>query len=474
MAERSVWRERDFRIAVAGRGVSAVGDGVTQLALLLHVHDSGAGTAGIALVLGVSALAVVVSAPWAGRLVDTLDSRVLAVAGSAVSAAAVLGLAAGGPLWLAMVLVFVVMSAQTVVGPTWGALTPRIVGPARAPVAVGWLQSVDNGARIAGPLLGGVLVGLGGTAVAFGADAVSYAVIAAAACLIRTRRHPAAESRVARPAMAGLRGSGDPPPESRGSEPGAGSGRTAGLAVLRGDALLWPLVIALTVFIVGAEAANVLDVFLIRDALHASSRSYGLVSAIVGAGLLLGSLAATRLRTPRQRVRTLLVNLAVIEVLVVAEGLAPTLAVLAVLTAVTGVSNGLINAAFGGILVERVPDAARGRAGSALNALTRTASVLALALGALVGALTGPRTGFVVLGTGTIVLLLGIVPWTLSRLRRADRAADRAADADVPAPVGVAVATPAPVVAPAAVGEATVPADRRRSAAAGAVQQLGE
>jgi len=89
---------RDFRIAVTGRGVSAVGDAVTQLALLIRVHDQGGGAAGVAAVLAVSAAAVVLLAPWAGRLVDSRDSRRLAVGGSAVAAAAVAGLALGGPL----------------------------------------------------------------------------------------------------------------------------------------------------------------------------------------------------------------------------------------------------------------------------------------------------------------------------------------------------------------------------------------
>ena len=392
----SIWALRDFRIAVAGRGVSAVGDGVTELALLVHVHDSGAGPAGVALVLAVSAAAVVLTARWAGRLVDTRDSRTLMVAGSAVAALGVAGLAVGGPLWLAAVEVFVVESAQNVLGPTWGALTPRIVGVERAPVAAAWLQSVTNGARIAGPLLGGVLIGLGGTRAAFTTDAASFAVIAGAACLVRTRRHL-----------------GRTPPRS------AAPTRTGGLAIVRADPLLWPLVLALAVFVVGAEASNVLEVFLVRDALHATSGAFGVVSALSGCGLVAGSLAATRLGTARQRIRTLLVGLAATALLIVAEGLAPAVAVLAVLGVLGGISNGLINASFGGLVVERIADADRGRAGSAMNALTRTASLVALSLGALLGVLVGPRPGYVVLGSGTLVVLLAARPWALRGIRHA-------------------------------------------------------
>jgi MFS family permease len=395
--QSSVWSLRDFRIAVAGRTVSAVGDGITLLALLVLVHDSGAGPAGVAVVLAVSAAAVVLTARWAGRLVDTRDSRVLTVTGSAVAAAGVAGLALGGPLWLAAVLVFVVESAQNVLGPAWGALTPRIVGVERAPVAAAWLQSATNGAQIAGPLLGGVLIGVGGTRVAFTADAASFAVIAAAAYLVRTRRHVCrAPTREPRPPAGGL-------------------------AIVRGDALLWPLILALAVFVVGAEGSNVLEVFLVRDALHATNRAFGVVSALAGCGLVSGSLLATRLRTAGQRIRTLLGCLTATALLIVADGLAPTVAVLTVLGTLAGISNGLINASFGGIVVERLHDHDRGRAGSALNAITRTASLLALALGALVGVVAGPRQGYVLLGSGTLVVLLAAVPWALRGIRQAGR-----------------------------------------------------
>lgn len=406
----SVWSFRDFRLAVAGRGVSAIGDGITQLALMIHVHDRQGGPGGVAAVIGVSALAVVLFAPWAGGLVDRHDSRVLAVSGSLVAAAgaAGLGLEAGAPLWTAYVLVFVIEAAQTVVGPTWGALTPRIVGPLSAPVAVGWLQSVDNGARILGPAIGGLLVGVAGIAAAFAADSASFVAIAVAACAVRTRRHLNAE------ATAG---------DTSAARPGR-NGRArmlAGLDVIRADVLLWPLVIALMAFVVGAEASNVLDVFLVRDALGASTSAYGAVSAVIGCGLVVGSLAATRLRSSGQRVRMLFTCLGATSLVIIAEGLAPTLVVLAALSLVGGVSNGLINASFGGVVVERVADADRGRAGSAINALVRVASLVALGLGAFIGSVTGPRVGFVTCGTGTGFVLLVIGPWTRARLRARSR-----------------------------------------------------
>ncbi len=101
-----------------------------------------------------------------------------------------------------------------------------------------------------------------------------------------------------------------------------------------------------------------------------------------------------------------------------------------VLAALSGASNGLINATLGAVFGHRVPDRDRGRAGAAPNALTRTTSLAALALGALAGALTGPRTAITALGATTPLLLAVLVPWTTTRLRLSS-----APPAPAPAPV---------------------------------------
>lgn len=101
------------------------------------------------------------------------------------------------------------------------------------------------------------------------------------------------------------------------------------------------------------------------------------------------------------------------------RGPCPDLAVLAVLSTVGGFSNGLINATFGAVFVQRVSDSDRGRTGATLNALTRSASLAALALGALAGALFGPRTAITALGAITLLLLAVLVPRTTNQLRRA-------------------------------------------------------
>src|SRR6476619_5928814 len=110
----SVWRHRDLRIAAPARSVSILGDEIALVALLLHVHDLGAGTRGVMLLLVSAAVPPVLLAPRAGRLADRVDSRLLLVTSSLAQAAVCGALAFTAPLWAVYLLVMALQAGQAV------------------------------------------------------------------------------------------------------------------------------------------------------------------------------------------------------------------------------------------------------------------------------------------------------------------------------------------------------------------------
>ena len=95
-AAEPLWRNRDFVLASSARFIATAGMGAVIISVMLHLQNlAAAGQTAIAgpwlvaAYLLCSALPLVLLAPWAGRLADTRDSRTLATASSAVSAAAV-------------------------------------------------------------------------------------------------------------------------------------------------------------------------------------------------------------------------------------------------------------------------------------------------------------------------------------------------------------------------------------------------
>ena len=95
----SIWRYRDLRIMLPARALSFFGDELAALVLTLRVYSEGRGPWAITGLLLCFAVPVVALAPVAGRLVDAVPFRTLAVASGIWQAACCVGLAAAGSLW---------------------------------------------------------------------------------------------------------------------------------------------------------------------------------------------------------------------------------------------------------------------------------------------------------------------------------------------------------------------------------------
>ncbi|WP_269044695.1 MFS transporter [Paenarthrobacter sp. Z7-10] len=380
---------RDFLIASSSRFLGSVGYGAVVVSILLHIQasagDSRHGAWAVTFFLLISTLPMVLLAPWAGRLADTHDSKRLATGASVASAAAVAAMAISMRLFsdylpALFVLTFVLEASLAVASPTWPALLPRIVGEERTPRAMGSMQATLMLAQMAGPAAGGILVGNGGTAFSFWTAGGCYLLLALGALSIRTRRNGAAgRTDAAKPRL------------------------LDGLRIVNRDRLLRFVLIGSLFIILSAEAINVLEVFLVRETLGASAAQYGLLSAVMGAGLVSGSLSAGRISTEKLRLKAFLASAAGASILLILMGLAPNLAALYIFSCIAGVNLGVLNATFGALIILRTPEAHRGQVSAIVMGLTRAVSIGALGVGGLLGSLFDPRTGFVFCGAATLL-----------------------------------------------------------------------
>src|SRR5262245_49071808 len=147
----SIWRHRDLRLMLPARALSAFGDDVALVVLMLSVYEAGRGPWSITALLVCAALPVVVLAPLAGRLVDTVPFRTLAVTTAAWQALCCVALALGGPLWATYLFVLLLQSGQVVAAPTWQALIPSIAEEDEVGKVVGASQALTTVAMVAAP-----------------------------------------------------------------------------------------------------------------------------------------------------------------------------------------------------------------------------------------------------------------------------------------------------------------------------------
>ena len=419
-------RWSDLYIAALARAVSGCGDmlAATALALILVARgESGLAVAGILLAAAVPLVAV---GPIAGRLADRVDSRTLIVSVGIVQIGVCVALAFATQPVLIIALVATLAIGLAITGPTMSALTPLMVGRQNLAKAGGISQTAATIGMLVAPALGGVLVGAFGSRVPLLIDAGTYLSIPIAGLLIRTRR--------------GGRFRTVPAATSVGGADAAASatGRHQPVFRMRSDALLWPLMVMIGAVIGAISAVNVIDVFFIRQTLHASATVYGLVAAAWIVGMVFG--AVIRGRQRRDDVgtaRVLLLNNLATGVAIAVAGLMPHVGWVVPLWLLGGVLNGMENVGIGVILGSRVPAEVRGHASAIFNSIAGGTNAFGYLAGGALLAIASPRLLVIACGlAGVAAAAIFGVP--LTRAMRRERAIHDPTAADDPLPRTIA------------------------------------
>ena len=203
----TLWRHRNFLLLWTGQSVSEMGSAITQLALpLTAVVVLRASTFQVALLTAAATAAFALIALPAGALVDRWLKRPLMIWCDAARMLII------GSVPLAAALHVLTLGQLYAVAVTAGVCTvffdvayqsylPAVVAREQLVDGNGKLGATQLFAQVAGPGLGGGLVGLVGAASAMAVDAISYAVSVASLLAIRVREErPRAED-----ARAGLK-----------------------------------------------------------------------------------------------------------------------------------------------------------------------------------------------------------------------------------------------------------------------------
>src|SRR5439155_7380515 len=173
-------RIRPFRLLFFGQVVSNLGDWIDYLAIVVLIayrwHFGAAALAAFAISMAVPAAVV---APFSGVLADRWPKRVVMVGCDLARAGIVLGLIFAPNIFVLLALVFAQMTFGTLFSPaeqaTIRSTVPETDLMAANSVSLLGLQT----AKVVGPAIGGLLVGLWGPSVAFAVDSASFLVSAA-------------------------------------------------------------------------------------------------------------------------------------------------------------------------------------------------------------------------------------------------------------------------------------------------------
>ncbi|MEZ4735059.1 MAG: MFS transporter [Caldilineaceae bacterium] len=170
-------RNRNFLLLWLGQVISAFGDAVTNLTLLILVNALTGSTAAIATLTILLAIPQVTIGLLGGVFADRWDRKRIILVSDLVRGVLVLGFLlvdSAQRLWLLYALAFVQAAVGTIDNPARGAILPQVVPKAGLLAANSLAQTGNLLAMVLGGVAAGVLVGFAGYWPAFVIDALTF------------------------------------------------------------------------------------------------------------------------------------------------------------------------------------------------------------------------------------------------------------------------------------------------------------
>jgi DHA3 family tetracycline resistance protein-like MFS transporter len=433
---RALLAQRDFRLLFIGRCVSLLGDGAFLVAVAWQAYTlSNAPTAlsliGIAMTLPLISLLLL-----GGVVSDRHDRRKVMLSADAVRAVLLVAmgaLALSGTLrlWHMMAIVAVYGGAQAFFDPASDAIVPELLPAWQLGEANALEQMVRPLAlRLAGPAVGGMLVGAFGPGAAFLADGATF-VASAVALWMMSSHSPArapASAQAAAFAQGETAGPGRPAAPAFAQRARGQSGpHTAtrdlrdGWSYVRSNVWLWGTFASAGVaYLLFMGPAEVLLPFMVKNVLGGSGVQLGLVLGAGGLGSVACALAMTRSGLPQQGMRFIYAVWALATLAVAGYGLANAMWQLMVASLAFNLLETAGTIVWATMKQRHVPGELLGRVSSLDWLISIGLLPLSLALTGPLSAALGVRATLIAAGTlGAMATLGGLL---LPGMRRVDYA----------------------------------------------------
>lgn len=404
----SPWAIRDFRLLWVGRVAAVLGIQIQSSALLWQVYEIARRDHPIAeasLYLGLVGLCqflplLAFTLP-AGAMADRRDRKhtvTLSIVVESLCALAFLAMALHGspPLWGLLAVAAVFGAARAFLAPASQAFLPMVVGRKALPPAIAAQSIAFQTGAIAGPALGGVIVGF---AVPWAYASAMALFLVAIGCflLIRTRGKP------------------------QFVETGVGPLDL----VKEGLAYVWKTkivlgAISLDLVVVLLAGVALLTPIFARDILHVGPEGFGLLRAAFGVGALLMALYLSRFPIVRHGGRWMFAAVAVFGICTLIFGLSKSVWLSGAVLFIGGAAD-MISVNIRQTLIQlATPDHMRGRVSSVSMLFIGASNELGEAYSGVMVRLLGPIGAAVFGGVGALAAT-GIWAKVFPSLRKANR-----------------------------------------------------
>jgi MFS family permease len=381
---------RDFALLWTGMTISIVGDGVYMVALPFLVYEISNLPTALAAVGAAWTIPQVVFLLLAGVVTDRFERRRVLIASDlvralAIGAAGALAISDTLELWHLYVLVAIFGAGEAFFMPAFGAIVPEVV-PANLLVEANSLDQFVRpiGMRLAGPVIGGLVVATAGPGEAFLINAATFVFSALMVASMKQRARA---------------------PASSGTS--VGIELREGIRFIRSKPWLWGGLLATAL---GQFAFYgpwiVLVPFVIRNSLGGDASNYGWVLAAGGVGAILVSIVMGQRGLPHQPVAFVLSLWALATFALAGFGVSETLwhPAVAAVVLMGGITAGQI--VWGTLQHRFVPNALLGRVSSVDWLVSTSLLPLSFVVAGPAGDAFGARRTLIVAGIAGAAAML--------------------------------------------------------------------
>lgn len=275
----SSFKYRNYRLFFAGQAISQTGSWMQRIALGWFVLQLTHSAFAVGIMAVAQFLPFTLFGLFGGVLVDRLDAH-RTVIGTQVAqlttaiALAAIALSGIAQPWMLYVVAFLNGAVLVLDVPSRQQLTYRMVGREELPNAIALNSSLFNASRIFGPAAAGMIYGFTGAGVCFLVNAISFFAVLVGLLAMRTR---------------------DFFPLEKFERPAILSGTREGLAYVRRQPRMMVVILLTLIVSTFSFNFNVTLPVLAYSTLHTQAQVYGILSALFGAGALVGALTAASL-----------------------------------------------------------------------------------------------------------------------------------------------------------------------------------
>jgi len=336
-------RHRNFQLYFGGQLVSNIGTWMQIIAQGWVVYQISRSELSLGLVAFASAIPVLVISPWGGVIVDRVSRRkllILTQSGAMLLAFILATLMFKNTVqeWHVVVLAALLGVVNAFDAPARQAFVPEMVGKEDLPNAIALNSMMFNSARVIGPAIAGLVLGLVGAAWCFTLNGISYLAVIVGLLLMEI------------PAREKIQHSNSPWQQLKG-----------GLRYAAGNREISSLILLSLVFsIFGISYATILPAF-VEKTLHQGALTYGWINTATGLGALTSAFLMAHHVSHGRRGRWLVLTNIAFPLILIAFSLTSTFALSTLLAYGLGMGFMIQFTTINTLLQTRVEDEFRGR-----------------------------------------------------------------------------------------------------------------